>query len=182
MFNIQYPPIYQEKNVARKNNSVLNAEFGCVNLEYSVQPKDKSMKILIYNIKTEGIHKFGMKNFDSRDEKDDLVLDVNGVKLHCHSQILSQNSEIFKTMIKENEGSSEICLKDSIPLEDLQELLHYLYLPCEPVDDHNFRQLLHWGHKFETYNRCNTVRNLPSVLEILHETLEEVLCCQNYSL
>ncbi|CAI4225093.1 unnamed protein product [Auanema sp. JU1783] len=90
-----------------------------------------------------------MRNFDSTDEKDDLVLDVYGEKLHCDSQILSWNSKIFRAMIKESEGSSEICLKDSIPVEDLRELLHYLYSSCEPVNDHNFRELLHWGHTFE---------------------------------
>ncbi|CAI4220322.1 unnamed protein product, partial [Auanema sp. JU1783] len=89
-----------------------------------------------------------MRNFDSTDAKDDLVLDVDGVKLHCNSQILSRSSKIFRTMIEEGEVSSEICLKDSIPVEDLRELLHYLY-SGEPVDDHNFRQLLHWGEKFE---------------------------------
>ncbi|CAI4227250.1 unnamed protein product [Auanema sp. JU1783] len=60
-----------------------------------------SVKLLITNIRLKGIHKFKMKNFDSADADEDLVLDVNGKKLHCHSQILSWNSKIFRTMIEE---------------------------------------------------------------------------------
>ncbi|CAI4226891.1 unnamed protein product [Auanema sp. JU1783] len=115
---------------------------------YVVKNNDVSLKVEITNIRWKGIHKFQVKNFDSTDADEDLVLNVDGEKLHCHSQILSQNSTIFRDMIKGSQGSCEISLKDSIPVEDLRELLHYLYLPCEPVDDHNLRQLLHWGRKY----------------------------------
>ncbi|CAI4220728.1 unnamed protein product, partial [Auanema sp. JU1783] len=116
--------------IEQKINAVTSAEFANVEMEtFSVQPNVKSLKVEISNIRTKGIHKFGMKNLDSADAKEDLVLDVDGEKLHCHSQILSWNSKIFKNMIEEGEVPSEICLKDMIPLLELRELLHYLYLP-----------------------------------------------------
>ncbi|CAI4220983.1 unnamed protein product [Auanema sp. JU1783] len=88
---------------------------------------------------------------------------VDAHRSHLKSQILSWNSKIFKGLIGKNrkltdptlqsvsgnEAASEICLEDTIPVEDLRELLHYIYFPFEPVDEHNLKQLLHWGKKFE---------------------------------
>ncbi|CAI4220985.1 unnamed protein product [Auanema sp. JU1783] len=141
--------MWDEEGLEDRKDVVISKEMDYVSWEYPVLPNDESFDIEISNIRIKGVHKFEQKNLDSTDANEDLVLEVDGVKLHCHSPILSWNSEIFRAMIEEGKVSSEIYLKDTIPLLELRELLHYLYLPCEPVDDHNFRQLLHWGHKFE---------------------------------
>ncbi|CAI4224675.1 unnamed protein product [Auanema sp. JU1783] len=107
------------------------------------------VKVEISNIRATGLHQFERKVFENPISNEDVVLNVNGEKLHCHSQILSWNSKVFKAVIQKSRASCEIFLEEGIPVEDLRELLHYIYFPLEAVDEHNFRQLLHWGKKFE---------------------------------
>ncbi|CAI4231634.1 unnamed protein product [Auanema sp. JU1783] len=96
-----YSQYNEERITEHKKDIALHENLDCFKIKCFIYQGDVSLKVEITNIRIEGIHNFEMKNFDRTDTNEDLVLDVDGEKLHCHSQVLSWNSEIFRTMIKE---------------------------------------------------------------------------------
>ena len=75
---------------------------------------------------------FSDANIDPKDEDinlGDIVLSVEGHKIHCHKLILSTCSNVFKTMFTTDmieKHSNEIILKD-IQLPTLKSLLTFMY-------------------------------------------------------
>ena len=82
---------------------------------------------------------FSDANIDPEGEDDDLgdiVLVVEGHKVHCHKLILSTASKVFKKMLTSDmkeKHSHEIVLND-IKMETMKSLLTFIY--SDKIDDH----------------------------------------------